>query len=130
MSAEADNVHYCLLCIGIDVNNPIKDFTAELQRDITSISAEVGHEVDRASFLARILREFENRYQLVESGEYDAITQEWKSLSATLENRVQIRTLKNSFEGEAIDIDEFGALLVRKDNGKLERVIAGDCYQQ
>jgi len=130
MSAEADVVNYCLLGIGIDVNNPIKDFTEDLQRDITSISAEVGHEVDRASFLARILREFENRYQLVESGEYDAITQEWKSLSATLEKRVKIRTLRNSFEGEAIDINEFGALIVRKDNGKLERVIAGDCYQQ
>jgi BirA family biotin operon repressor/biotin-[acetyl-CoA-carboxylase] ligase len=130
MSAEADTVHYCLLGIGIDVNNPLKDFTEDLQRDITSISAEIGHEVDRASFLARILREFENRYQLVESGEYDAITQEWKSLSSILENRVQIRTLKKSFEGEAIDIDEFGALIVRKDNGKLERVIAGDCYQQ
>jgi BirA family transcriptional regulator, biotin operon repressor / biotin---[acetyl-CoA-carboxylase] ligase len=130
MSAEADTVHYCLLGIGIDVNNPVKDFAMDLQRDITSISAEIGHEVDRASFLARILKEFENRYQLVESGEYEAITQEWKSLSSTLENRVQIRTLKNSFEGEAVDIDEFGALIVRKDNGKLERVIAGDCTHQ
>jgi BirA family transcriptional regulator, biotin operon repressor / biotin---[acetyl-CoA-carboxylase] ligase len=130
LSAEADTVHYCLLGIGIDVNNPVKDFATDLQRDITSISAEVGHDVDRAAFLARILKEFENRYQLVESGEYDAITQEWKSLSATLENRVQIRTLKNSFEGEAVDIDEFGALIVRKDNGKLERVIAGDCHHQ
>jgi BirA family biotin operon repressor/biotin-[acetyl-CoA-carboxylase] ligase len=43
---------------------------------------------------------------------------------------VLIRTLKNSFEGDAIDIDEFGALIIRKDNGKLERVISGDCYQQ
>jgi BirA family biotin operon repressor/biotin-[acetyl-CoA-carboxylase] ligase len=130
LSAEADTVHYCILGIGIDVNNPVKDFAAELQRDITSISAEVGHEIDRASFLARILKEFENRFQLVESGEYEAVTQEWKSLSATLENRVLIRTLKNSFEGEAIDIDEFGALIVKKDNGKLERVIAGDCTHQ
>lgn len=130
ISAEADTVHYCLLGIGIDVNNPVKDFAADLQRDITSVSTEVGHDVDRASFLARILREFENRFQLVESGEYDAIAQEWKSLSATLENRVLIRTPKNTFEGEAIDIDEFGALIVRKDNGKLERVIAGDCTHQ
>ena len=130
MAAEADTVHYCLLGIGVDVNNPVKNFAAGLQREITTISAEVGHEVDCASFLARILKEFENRYLLVESGEYETIMQEWKSLSATLENRVQIRTLKNSFEGEAIDIDEFGALIVRKDNGKLERVVAGDCYQQ
>jgi BirA family biotin operon repressor/biotin-[acetyl-CoA-carboxylase] ligase len=43
---------------------------------------------------------------------------------------VQIRTLRNSFEGDAIDIDEFGALIIRKDNGKLERVIAGDCIHR
>jgi BirA family biotin operon repressor/biotin-[acetyl-CoA-carboxylase] ligase len=130
LSAEADNIHYCLLSIGIDVNIPLADFSPTLRKEITSICAEVGHEVDRASFLARILREFEYHYLLVEGGEYEAITQEWKSLSCTLQNRVQIRTLKNSFEGEAVDIDEFGALIIRKDNGKLERVIAGDCYQQ
>jgi BirA family biotin operon repressor/biotin-[acetyl-CoA-carboxylase] ligase len=43
---------------------------------------------------------------------------------------VQIRTLRKSFEGMAIDIDEFGALIIRKDNGKLERVIAGDCFHR
>jgi BirA family transcriptional regulator, biotin operon repressor / biotin---[acetyl-CoA-carboxylase] ligase len=130
LSAESDMVHHCLLGIGIDVNVPLANFAPALQNQITSISAEVGHEVDRASFLARILKEFESHYLLIESGEYDTIIREWKSLSYTLENRVQIRTLKNSFEGEAIDIDEFGALIIRKDNGKLERVIAGDCTQQ
>jgi BirA family biotin operon repressor/biotin-[acetyl-CoA-carboxylase] ligase len=130
LAAEADSVHYCLLSIGIDVNVPLNQFSPALQKDITSISAEVGHEVDRASFLARILKEFESRFLLIESGEYEAIIREWKSLSCTLENRVQIRTLKNSFEGDAIDIDEFGALIIRKDNGKIERVISGDCYQQ
>lgn len=127
LSAEADAIHHCLLGIGIDVNVPLNQFSAALQKDITSISAEVGHEVDRASFLARILREFENRYLLIESGEYDTIVREWKSLSCTLEHRVHITTMKNSFEGEAIDIDEFGALIIRKDNGRIERVIAGDC---
>jgi BirA family biotin operon repressor/biotin-[acetyl-CoA-carboxylase] ligase len=130
LAAEADAVHYCLLSIGIDVNVPLNQFSPALQKDITSISTEVGHEVDRASFLARILKEFESRYLLIESCEYETIIREWKSLSCTLENRVQIRTLKNSFEGDAIDIDEFGALIIRKDNGKLERVISGDCYQQ
>jgi BirA family biotin operon repressor/biotin-[acetyl-CoA-carboxylase] ligase len=128
LSAEADLVHHCLLSIGIDVNVPLAKFAPALQDQVTSISAEVGHEVDRASFLARILKEFECHYLLIESGEYDTIIREWKSLSCTLENRVHIRTLKNSFEGDAIDIDEYGALIIRKDNGKLERVIAGDCF--
>lgn len=130
LSAESDVIHFCLLSTGIDVNIPLRQFGPELQNMITSICIETGHEVDRAAFLARILKEFEVRYQLIESGEYEAIIEEWKSISYTLEKRVQIRTMKNSFEGEAIDIDQFGALIVRKDNGKLERVIAGDCYHQ
>ena len=130
ISAEADTIHHCLLGIGIDVNVPLNKFSPALQKDITSISAELGHDVDRATFLARILKEFENRYLLIESGEYEAIVREWKSLSCTLEHRVLITTMKNSFEGEAIDIDEFGALIIRKDNGKIERVIAGDCFHR
>jgi BirA family biotin operon repressor/biotin-[acetyl-CoA-carboxylase] ligase len=130
LSAEADMIHHCLLGIGIDVNVPLNQFSPALQKEITTISAEVGHDVDRATFLARILKEFENRYLLIESGEYEAIIREWKSLSCTLEHRVLITTMKNSFEGEAIDIDEFGALMIRKDNGKIERVIAGDCVHR
>jgi BirA family transcriptional regulator, biotin operon repressor / biotin---[acetyl-CoA-carboxylase] ligase len=130
LSAEADEVHHCLLSIGIDVNVPVSNFSPELRDQITSISAEIGHEVDRASFLARILKEFESRFMLIEEGEYDSIIQEWKSISCTLDHKVQIRTLKNSFDGEAVDIDEFGALIIRKPNGKLERVIAGDCYHR
>jgi len=130
LSADADTIHHCLLGIGIDVNVPLNQFSPALQKEITSISTEVGHDVDRATFLARILKEFENRYLLIESGEYEAIIREWKSLSCTLEHRVHITTMKNSFEGEAIDIDEFGALMIRKDNGKIERVIAGDCVHR
>jgi BirA family biotin operon repressor/biotin-[acetyl-CoA-carboxylase] ligase len=129
LSAEADTIHYCLLGIGVDVNISPSDLS-KVPSSVTSISAEVGHDVDRASFLARILKEFESRYNLLEAGEYEALTREWKSLSCTLDQHVRINTLKCSFEGEAIDIDEFGALLIRKENGKIERVIAGDCIQR
>lgn len=129
LSAEADRVHYALLGIGVDVNVTHTDLSG-VPSAVTSVSIEVGHDVDRPELLARILKEFESRYLLLEAGEYEAIVREWKSLSCTLEHRVRVNTLKNSFEGEAIDIDEYGALMIRKDNGKIERVIAGDCVQQ
>ncbi|MDI9633516.1 MAG: biotin--[acetyl-CoA-carboxylase] ligase [Methanolinea sp.] len=129
ISAEADQVHYALLGIGIDANVSPEELS-QVPQAVTSVSMEVGHDIDRSALLARVLREFESRYMLLEAGEYESIIREWKSLSCTLERRVQITTLKSSFEGEAIDIDEYGALLVRKDNGKIERVIAGDCIQR
>ncbi len=127
LSAEADTIHYCLLSIGVDVNITPDELAPAVRTKVTSISAEIGYEVDRAAFLASILKEFESRYLLIEEQEYDAVVREWKSLSCTLEQRVRCSTLKNTFEGEAIDIDEYGALIIRKDNGKMERVIAGDC---
>lgn len=129
ISAEADRVHHALLGIGVDVNVTHTDLSG-VPSAVTSVSIEVGRDVDRPDLLARILRELESRYLLLEAGEYEAIVREWKSLSCTLEHRVRVNTLKNSFEGEAIDIDEYGALMIRKDNGKIERVIAGDCVQQ
>jgi BirA family biotin operon repressor/biotin-[acetyl-CoA-carboxylase] ligase len=64
---------------------------------------------------------------MIEVGEYESIVREWKSLSLTLDKRVKIKTPRKSFEGIAIDIDEYGALIVRRDNGKVERVFSGDC---
>ncbi len=129
LAAEADTVHYCLLSIGIDANILLDELSPGLKETVTSLQAEIGHEVDRAALLARVLREFEQRYLQLESEEYETIVREWKSLSLTLDHRVHIKTIRKIFEGEAIDIDEHGALIVRKDNGRIERVIAGDCYQ-
>ncbi len=128
LSAEADTVHYCLLGIGIDANVSPEEMPPALRGTITSISSELGHEINRPRLLARLLKEFEQRYLLLESEEYETVIREWKSLSLTLDHRVHVKTLRKSFDGEAIDIDEHGALILRKDNGRIERVIAGDCF--
>jgi BirA family biotin operon repressor/biotin-[acetyl-CoA-carboxylase] ligase len=130
LSAEADTVYYSLLSMGLDVNMPVSSFSLDIRDKITSISAELGHDVDRAALLARILNEFEKHLLLLESGEYDTLIREWKSLSCTLEQHVDIKTPKQTFSGEAIDIDPYGALIVKKEDGTLERVIAGDCFQR
>lgn len=127
LSTEGENVNYCLLGIGIDANVDINDLPPDLQKTVTSVMAELGHEVDRASLLTTVLKEFEGRYQILESGEYDPIVREWKSLSRTLDSRVSIRTMRKTFEGIAIDIDQHGALIIRRDNGRIEKVVAGDC---
>ncbi|HZD44241.1 MAG TPA: biotin--[acetyl-CoA-carboxylase] ligase, partial [Methanomicrobiales archaeon] len=129
LSAEENTINYCLLSIGIDANIPLMELSAGLQKAATTLSAELGHEVDRAALLAATLKELERHYLLLESQEYDTIIREWKSLSSTLEHRVRVKTLTRNFEGEAIDIDDHGALIVRKDNGAIERVIAGDLQQ-
>jgi len=127
LGAEERKVEYCLVGIGIDANVNLESLNQTIRSTMTSISQEVNQNVDRAVLLAAILKEFENRYEMISQGEFDAVIREWKNFSSTIGRRVRIVTLRTHFEGEAIDIDPNGALVVKKDNGKIERVIAGDC---
>ena len=127
LSAEGASVNYCILGMGIDANLPLADLSPALRQQVTSLAAEMGRPVDRAPFLAAVLKELERHLSLQEEREYETVVREWKSLSGTLEHRVRIHTMNRTFEGDAVDIDEYGALIVRKDTGAVERVIAGDC---
>ena len=127
LGAEGEKVEYCLISIGIDANVELEKLSQSVRNTMTSISQEVDHNIDRAVLLAAILKEYENRYNMISQGENDAVIREWKNFSSTIGRRVRIVTLRSQFEGEAIDIDPNGALVVKKDNGNIERVIAGDC---
>lgn len=127
VSAKNGIIDYCLVGIGVDANISVEKSFPELEDEVTSLSDELGQDIDRSKFFARFLAEFERRYQTILKGETAAILSEWRSLSNTLHRRVQIRTLHEGFEGEAMDITESGALIVHRDDGDVEQVIAGDC---
>ncbi|HJJ28460.1 MAG TPA: biotin--[acetyl-CoA-carboxylase] ligase [Methanocorpusculum sp.] len=127
LATQADDVRYCLLSIGVDVNIAVERTLPGMSDVVTSLSDELGYEVERAKFFAHFLKEFERRYNMILMDEADALLLEWRSLSHTLHRRVRIRTLRACFDGEAIGIDDDGALLVRTEEGDLERVITGEC---
>ena len=54
------------------------------------------------------------------------IIEKWRNYSLTLGKRVKISCHKEHREGEAIDIDTDGGLLIRKDSGLVEKIMAGD----
>ena len=51
---------------------------------------------------------------------------EWRRYSVTLGRMVKVIAPDTTYTGKAEDIDEEGALLVRRENGHVERVLAGD----
>ena len=127
LSAEADQIHYCLLGIGIDANLKPEEFQDGIKTPVTSLNAETGENINRAEFLANVLKEFERRYELIENNEFESIIREWRSLSLTLGKRVKITTPRKTCEGVAMDIDSHGALIIKKDNGMVEKILSGDC---
>jgi len=70
-----------------------------------------------------ILMELEETYEKLA---FPEIYEEWRRRSITLGRQVRITSLEGDLTGEAADLGEDGALLLRTGEGP-KRVLAGDC---
>lgn len=122
MNAESDKVRFLVVGIGVNVNSS----PVELKGAAISIKEALGHRVDRIDFAKSLLSELDRHYAIFNKDGFAAILNEWRNFSATLGRRVKVDYKSRQVEGEALDVDEAGALLVRDDNGFIERIFAGD----
>ena len=127
MKAEQDRVHFIVVGIGINVNTKAK----YLPRGASSVKEELcrsklEREVSRIELTRNILEFIEEDYFVMKEKGFKPIMEEWRHLSAILGSRIRVVLQNRSFEGQAYDIDDTGALLVRRDAGVMERVSSGD----
>jgi BirA family biotin operon repressor/biotin-[acetyl-CoA-carboxylase] ligase len=116
-------VKYALVGIGVNVN---LDAAAvpEIADTATSVRRELGRDVSREEVLAALLSAFEARYRDAQEG--DAAFRAWRSRLDTLGRRVRATMGERVEEGIAEDVDAQGSLLIRRDDGSLAIVEAGD----
>ena len=126
MSAEVDRVRHVILGIGVDVNQETAEFPVELRKIATSLKIETGREVSRAELAAEMLRELDVDYARIGAGEFTSVADEWEAGCATIGKQVSVLMGVRQIRGRAEALDDDGALLVRTEHGRLERVIGGD----
>jgi BirA family biotin operon repressor/biotin-[acetyl-CoA-carboxylase] ligase len=126
LSAELDKVKYVILGIGVDVNQSAAEFPAELRKTATSLRIETGQAQHRAALAVKILQELEIDYRRVCAGEFEALANEWEEHCSTLGQQVIIHVGDRTVRGTAESLDTDGALLLRTQHGRLERIIGGD----
>ncbi|MCW5559638.1 MAG: biotin--[acetyl-CoA-carboxylase] ligase, partial [Verrucomicrobiae bacterium] len=126
MSAELDHIRHVVLGIGLDVNVAACEFPPALGPIATSLQAQLGRRVDRASLAASLLDELDGAYRDLGAGRFPALADEWEERCGTLGRRVIIRMGARELTGTAESIDDDGALCVRTEHGRLERVVGGD----
>lgn len=126
LTAELDHVKSVVLGIGIDVNQEVREFPEELRACATSLRIETGRPVNRAGLAVSLLRELDRTYQLILTGQFDAVAEEWQRRCGTVGREVAIRMGDRVIRGRAESLDSDGALLLRDPYGRLERIIGGD----
>ena len=125
MSADMDQIHYVIVGIGINVQ--MTDFPKEIQNTATSLKLETGKTLLRNELLAKVLEEFEVLYeQFVSAESLKNLKAEYESRLANKDNRVNVLAPSGAWQGICLGIKEDGALLVQREDGKVEEVIAGE----
>ena len=126
MSAEVDRVRHIILGIGVDVNQSAAEFPPELRDLATSLKSETGEEISRAELATEILRELDFDYARICAGKFPEIADEWEAACVTIGKNVTVHVGDRKFTGRAESLDDDGALLLRTEHGRLERIIGGD----
>jgi BirA family biotin operon repressor/biotin-[acetyl-CoA-carboxylase] ligase len=126
MSAELESIKHVVLGIGLNVNFEASDFPAEIRKIATSLRVETGRSFRRCEIAAAILRELDADYTRIVKGDFESIANEWEAACTTIGHNIEIASGNRVIAGRAESLDSEGALLLRTEHGRLERIVGGD----
>jgi len=124
MNAEIDRVNYVVIGIGINAMVQPEAFPEDIRDKAGSMSMFIG-DFDRIAFFQQVIRNLEKLYLEVRGQGFDQVLDQWRQLSVTLGEEVNVIGIKETFAGRAVDIAEDGALLIDTGN-EVRKVYAGD----
>lgn len=116
-------VNWAIIGIGINVNLDVSSLPG-LETPATSLSSALGHQVSRPELLHTLLQELDELYQLLLQGQ--PVQQHWLERLDTLGKEVTVRQGDRIERGVAESVDEQGRLLLRRADGSLTMIVAGD----
>ena len=125
MSAELDIINWVVVGIGINVNIKQQEFPEDIREKTTSLKEVLGKKVLRVKLVRVFLQEFEKYYEILKRREFSFILKEWKLYSHTLGKKIRVDMGERIISGEAVDINEEGVLILKKEDGELIEIISG-----
>jgi len=113
---------FAVIGIGLNVRQEATDFSPDVRGLATSLYLATGRLYRRADLLVALLQALERRLKQPFAEAREA----WTASSLTLGQRVTLTTVQGRKHGQALGLDESGALLLRTHSGEVETVTAGD----
>lgn len=121
MESEGDQVNFVNVGIGLNVNNR----PPEVKPPAVSLQELLRREIPRRDILSRFLDALEER---MAAEPWDSVIAAWKACSVTLNRPVRIACAGEEIRGVAVDVDENGALLLKRPDGTMATIVYGDCF--
>ncbi|HEX4139642.1 MAG TPA: biotin--[acetyl-CoA-carboxylase] ligase [Candidatus Methylacidiphilales bacterium] len=113
---------FAVVGIGLNVRHAEGDFSPAVRGLATSLHLATGQLYRRADVLVALLQALERRL----ARPFAEVREAWTTSSLTLGQRVELNTARGRKVGQAMGLDDSGALLLRADSGEIETITAGD----
>ena len=127
LAAEATRVDFLILGIGVNLNVDPAEFPEAFRATATSLAARLSRPVDRVAFARRLYGTLEAVLDLHAQRGFDAVRPRFESRFRMAGREVRVVELGGrEIAGTALGIEDDGALRVRREDGSIERVVAGD----
>jgi BirA family biotin operon repressor/biotin-[acetyl-CoA-carboxylase] ligase len=125
LRAEPDRVQYAAIGIGVNINQ--ERMPGELANLAMSLRMATGLTCSRVEFLAKLLRSLEHYYNLFINHGPRPVIERFAAVSSFYEGkRVRITSATETFIGTTAGLEPTGILRVRRSNGRIDAVLAGD----
>ncbi|MFU8795638.1 MAG: biotin--[acetyl-CoA-carboxylase] ligase [Dethiobacteria bacterium] len=126
LKGDPDRVEYLIVGIGLNVNQQLNDFPAELDRQSTSLYIASGLKINRLDLFLSLRDELLNAYPLFLKEGFTPFRDLWKENNTTLGQEVTLNWDGGKLEGKALDLTETGALLISDKDGQIHIINYGE----
>lgn len=125
MSVEKNTIDHVVIGVGINANQ--SSFEKEISETATSLFLELGKETDRSGLISCVMHYFEYAYTEYEkTWNLAGLVDRYNRHLVNMDRQVRVLDPKGEYEGIALGINAQGELLVRKQDGELVKVYAGE----
>lgn len=125
MQAEQDKISYVIVGIGMNINQDPSAFLEEVAERATSLKIKTRQTWDMVRLIQQILQKFEMKYDQFINRGFEEVKVKWESYGFRMNERLSIKTGKETWTGIFSGIAEDGALLIEKNN-KIEKIYSGE----
>ena len=127
LSAEATRVVFLVLGIGVNLNVDRRDFPEEFRATATSLASHCGRKIDRVAFAQRLYNALERALDTCAEQGFEALRPRFEARFRMRGRRLTVVELDGARQsGVAEGVAADGALLLRRDDDSLVRIVAGD----
>lgn len=130
MKSEKGHIKHVILGIGVNVNFDPLSLPSELSSIATSMAGISGHTISRVSIIQSLYRNLESWYKRYLKEGFSVVKKGWNSKSGMIGQHVRAASASGSEdayeEGISLGINDNGALLLKKNEGDIIEIFAGD----